>query len=277
MLSHNSTAENSAGYDIESIGRTQWVGRIEFIVSNRHKAAEIIVKLAAERSGQHVHLANAYTVALADKSAEYREVLGKPALNFPDGRPISWVSAICRHAPRLSQVRGPQLFLDTFNVGRTAGVKHFLLGSTPEVLFALESNLRSKFPGVLIVGTESPPFRPLNVDEVDDQDMRIRQSGADIVWVGLGTPKQDFEVQRLAMKLPVVAIAVGAAFDFAAGSAPEAPKWMTTCGLEWVFRLYCEPRRLWKRYLFGNVRFIASAVRWSTAGSKAERQASDSK
>lgn len=268
--------ENNAGYDTEPVGRTQRVGPIEFIVSNRHEAADIIVKLAAQGSGRHVHLANAYTVALADKSAEYREVLAQPALNFPDGRPIGWVSAICRQVPRLSQVRGPQLFLDAFDVGRTSGVKHFLLGSTPDVLLALETNLRAKYPGVLIVGTESPPFRPLGVDEVDDQDRRISQSGADIVWVGLGTPKQDFEVQRLANKLPVIAIAVGAAFDFAAGSAPEAPKWMTLVGLEWVFRLCCEPRRLWKRYLFGNVRFLASALRWSAAGRKPERQTGDS-
>lgn len=277
MLSHNSTAENSASFDNESIGSTHWVGPIEFTVSNRHDAAETVVGLAKQRKGRHVHLANAYTVALADKSVEYQNVLSKPAINFPDGKPISWISAICRHSPRLRQVRGPQLFLDTFDLGRTAEVRHFLLGSTPEVLTALENNLRSNFAGVLIVGAESPPFRPLDANEVNEQDGRIRKSGADIVWVGLGTPKQDFEVQRLASKLPVVAIAIGAAFDFAAGSAREAPVWMTRCGLEWVFRLCCEPRRLWKRYLFGNVRFLASAVRWSTAGRKAERAAGDSK
>ncbi|WP_171027477.1 WecB/TagA/CpsF family glycosyltransferase [Pseudarthrobacter sp. NamE2] len=248
------------------------MGPIEFTVSNRYDAAVMMVRLAQERVGRHVHLANAYTVALADKSAKYREVLRAPAVNFPDGKPIAWVSAMSRQSPRLTQVRGPQLFLDTFDAGRTAGLKHFLLGSTPEVLTALESNLKAKFPNILIVGTESPPFRPLVAKEIDEQDKRIQETGAHIVWVGLGTPKQDFEAERLARKLPVLAVAIGAAFDFAAGTVREAPAWMTRCGLEWVFRLCCEPRRLWKRYLFGNARFLASTLRWSRARRMREPQ-----
>lgn len=259
-MSQNSTVQYGIEHHKESVQDTQWVGPIEFIASNRHEAAQYIVNLARAGTGHHVHLANAYTVALADKSMNYRGVLAQPALIFPDGKPISWISAVRRHSPRLEQVRGPQLFLDTFDKGRRDGVKHFLLGSTPEVLEALETNLRAKFPGVLIAGTESPPFRPLSADELEDQDRRIRESGADIVWVGLGTPKQDFEAQRLALQLPVVAIAIGAAFDYAAGSTREAPRWMTAFGLEWVFRFACEPRRLWRRYLFGNARFLIAAL-----------------
>ncbi|WP_373427706.1 WecB/TagA/CpsF family glycosyltransferase [Arthrobacter sp. B2I5] len=211
----------------------------------------------------HVHLANAYSIALADKSPDYRNVLAEPARNFPDGKPVSWISLLSGHSPALTQIRGPQLFLDTFDLGRRSGTKHFLLGSTPEVLRALEDNLRLRFPGVLIVGAESPPFRPLTDPELMQQDKRISESHADVVWVGLGTPKQDYEARRLAESLPIVAVAVGAAFDFAAGTAREAPTWMTACGLEWAFRLACEPRRLWRRYLFGNVRFLTATLRWS--------------
>lgn len=274
-MSHKSTAQNDVEHDEESIRDTQWVGPIEFTASSRHAAAEIMVKLAEERSGRHVHLANAYTVALADKSSDYRDVLGRPAINFPDGKPISWISVLSRHAPRLKQVRGPRLFLDTIDIGRTSGVKHFLLGSTPDVLAALEKNLKSKFPGVIIAGTESPPFRPLDEGELDQQDRRIRESGAEIVWVGLGTPKQDFEAKRLALRLPVVAVAIGAAFDFAAGSAREAPNWMSAFGLEWVFRLACEPRRLWRRYLFGNVRFLVAALARSYARNRPRPRSGD--
>lgn len=265
LLSQNPAEQNVAQCLEESLQDTQWVGPVEFIASNCDEAAEIVVALARNGIGRHIHLVNAYTVALADRSIEYRRVLSRPALCFPDGKPISWISGLSRHKPRLNQVRGPQLFLDTFDIGRRSGIRHFLLGSTPEVLVALETNLRARFPGVQIVGTESPPFRALSAAEFEEQDNRILATGADVVWVGLGTPKQDFEAQRLTRRLPVVAVAVGAAFDFAAGSAPEAPCWMTKFGLEWLFRFACEPRRLWRRYLFGNVRFLAAALTWSNA------------
>jgi N-acetylglucosaminyldiphosphoundecaprenol N-acetyl-beta-D-mannosaminyltransferase len=160
----------------------------------------------------------------------------------------------------LRQIRGPQLFLDVFDAGRDHAVSHYLLGSTPEVLQKLEANLRTLYPGVNISGSESPPFRKLTSAERRAQDERILQSGAEIVWVGLGTPKQDFEVQRLADVLPVVSIAIGAAFDFTAGTLQQAPEWMTRTGLEWGFRFMKEPRRLWRRYVFGNVRFLKAAL-----------------
>jgi N-acetylglucosaminyldiphosphoundecaprenol N-acetyl-beta-D-mannosaminyltransferase len=238
---------------------SQWVGPVRFVSCRPSEAVRQIIGLAEEGVGVHVHLANAYTVALADASAEYRNILAEPAINYPDGKPIGWTSALKRQAPVLQQVRGPQLFLDVFDEGRTQEVKHFLLGSTPEVLDKLERELRKRFPGVRIVGVESPPFRKLTSDELRFQDERIRASGAEIVWVGLGTPKQDFEAHRLAGSLPVVAVAIGAAFDFAAGAMRPAPNWMTAVGLEWVYRFAREPKRLWKRYLFGNVRFLKTA------------------
>lgn len=236
------------------------MGSIEFAVSAPSLAVGQIMSLVRERRGAHIHLANAYTVALADSSPDYRSVLAYPAINFPDGKPIGWTSALRRQTPVLRQVRGPQLFLDTFDVGRVHGVRHFLLGSTPDVLEALERELVARYPGASIVGVESPVFRPLTAEELVAQDNRIEASGADIVWVGLGTPKQDLEAKRLAGSLPVVAIAIGAAFDFAAGTISPAPAWMTAVGLEWVYRLAREPKRLWKRYVFGNARFIKAAL-----------------
>jgi N-acetylglucosaminyldiphosphoundecaprenol N-acetyl-beta-D-mannosaminyltransferase len=239
---------------------SQRVGPLEFISSTPESACAEIIGMAAEGHGRHVHLANAYTVALADQSSEYRDLLAYPALNYPDGRPIAWISALKRHSPRLRQVRGPQLFLDVFNAGRSTGIRHYLLGSTPMVLDLLVEQLAQRFPGISIVGIDSPPFRPMSVAERKTQDERIRASGADIVWVGLGTPKQDFEVQRLAQNLPVIAIAIGAAFEFAAGTIAEAPEWMRSIGLEWLYRLIREPRRLWRRYFFGNARFLKVAL-----------------
>ena len=244
----------------ESAPAFQWVGGVKFVSSNPRDACDRVIALGKERLGRHIHLANAYTVALADKSVEYRQVLAAPALVFPDGRPIGWISRLRGQTPRLAQVRGPQLFLDVLDHGRSAGIRHYLLGSTPEVLALLESRLTKMFPGIRIVGVESPPFRPVSAVEYEAQDERIRSSEAHIVWVGLGTPKQDVEAQRLSGSVPVVAIAIGAAFDFAAGTLPEAPVWVRKIGMEWSYRLLREPKRLWKRYFFGNARFLKAAV-----------------
>ena len=241
------------------------VGALKFVAKNPEDAAAFICGLAKSRGkwrkGFHVHLVNAYTAALADKNPDFESVLSEPAINFSDGKPIALVSRLAGHHPPLSQVRGPDLFENVMKFGRIDGVKHFLLGSTPDVLELLEASLKSRYEGLNIVGKESPPFRPMSEEEFSAQDRRIEASGAEIVWVGLGTPKQDLEVKRLADGMPVVAIAVGAAFDFSAGTLAVAPKWVQRMGLEWLHRLIKEPRRLWKRYLFGNSRFIVSIIR----------------
>lgn len=210
----------------------------------------------SDTRGVDVHLINAYSIALSSEQDSYRECLESAFCNFPDGKPLSLLTRFSDEP--LSQVRGPRLFEAVLDRGRTAGLRHFLLGSTPETLNALVESIERKYPGTSIVGIESPPFRKLSAEEVIAQDLRIKQSEADIVWVGLGTPKQDFEAQRLASK-GFNAIAVGAAFDFTAGVKKEAPAWMTAAGFEWLFRFATEPRRLWRRYLIGNIQFLIAA------------------
>lgn len=237
------------------------VGPLDFVSTDVNAAAEgVIAHAMGNHGGAHVHLLNAYSVALADKDVAFRGSLVDSAINFPDGKPVSWVSQLRKDRQPLQQVRGARFFLRTFEVGQAAGVKHFLLGSTPETLDQLEANLLNRFPQAEIVGTHSPPFRKLSDSELSQQDAMIAASGAHIVWVGLGTPKQDFEAARLSKSLPVTAAAVGAAFDFVAGTVKEAPELMTRLGLEWLYRFAREPRRLWKRYVFGNVRFVRSAI-----------------
>ena len=141
------------------------------------------------------------------------------------------------------------------------GPAHYLLGGSGQTLPQLREQIAARWPQARVVGAESPPFRPLTDAEARAQDDRIAASGAQIVWVGLGTPKQDWEVQRLAARLPVVAMAVGAAFDFLAGAKPQAPAWMQRTGTEWLYRLASEPRRLARRYAWGNPRFVYAAVR----------------
>lgn len=237
------------------------VGPLYFVSTDVDAAADgVIAHALGDNGGLHVHLLNAYSIALADRDDAFRGSLVDDAVNFPDGKPVSWVSQLRRDQQPLQQVRGARFFLRTFNAGQAAGVKHFLLGSTPETLEKLETNLQNLYPQAEIVGSYSPPFRKLSDSELADQDAMIAATGAHIVWVGLGTPKQDFEAARLSKSLPVTAAAVGAAFDFVAGTVKEAPEFMTRIGLEWLYRFAREPRRLWKRYVFGNVWFVRAAA-----------------
>ncbi len=219
-------------------------------------------------SGVDVHLCNAYTLALADADPRLHALLRSASWNFPDGKSVVWANRLTHPRSRLptERVYGPDLFRDVFLLGRPAGLRHYLLGSTPDVLAALQERLHRNYPGALLVGAESPPFRPLTEPERRAQRDRIRACGAQLVWVGLGTPKQDWEAARLARELPVVAVAVGAAFDFVAGTKRQAPLWMQRHGLEWCYRLVQEPRRLWRRYLFGNARFGYAVVSRAVAG-----------
>ncbi len=241
------------------------VGLVDFVASDLDTAATEAVHLSREPQGQHVHLLNAYSVTLAEKDPAYLSAVQGSAINLPDGKPIGWVSALRRDESPLKQMRGVDFFLRTVEVGLQHELSHFLLGSTPSTLSLLEASLKSRFPGVTIAGTFSPPFRALTDAEFQAQDELISASGAQIVWVGLGTPKQDFEAARLSKALPVTTIAVGAAFDFVAGTISESPRIINRLGLEWAYRLCREPRRLWRRYLIGNVEFLRIAVRsWAS-------------
>ncbi len=215
-------------------------------------------------SGVAVHFANAYTVALADSDAAYAELLADPgSVVFTDGVPVAWVGR--RGYPEVAgewvRVYGPDVMEAVLDRSGFDGPRHYLLGASPETLSALRAAIEGRWPSAVVVGSESPPFRALTDEERVEQDHRIADSGATHVWVGLGTPKQDWEVARLARQLPVVALAVGAAFDFLAGNKPQAPIWVQRSGLEWAFRLGSEPRRLARRYLWGNPRFLLAAHR----------------
>lgn len=218
------------------------------------QAVQHILHAAMEHSPAAFHFVNAYTVSLAGSDAELKRVLNEATATFPDGRPLSWFARW--KSPAARQVRGPSMFEAVFRHGQAHGTKHFLLGSTPETLEKLVDKLHGRHPEAQIVGTFSPPYRLLTEEEVADQDAMIRSSGADIVWVGLGTPKQDFETHRVSQSTGIAAAAVGAAFDFSAGTKREAPAWLSPLGLEWLFRLLSEPRRLWRRYLIGNPIFL---------------------
>ena len=151
--------------------------------------------------------------------------------------------------------------LNTMDRGREFKVRHMLYGSTDAVISKLETELRRQFPGVNIVGREAPPFRELTDNEELALEERLHDLRPDIVWVGLGTPKQDVFVHRFRERIPATFVAVGAAFDFISGTKRRAPRWMQDHGLEWVHRLAQEPRRLGNRYIVHNAKFIFCVIR----------------
>jgi N-acetylglucosaminyldiphosphoundecaprenol N-acetyl-beta-D-mannosaminyltransferase len=174
--------------------------------------------------------------------------------------PLVWLLKSAGHGGA-ERVCGPDLMLRVIEDGCRRGYRHFLYGSRPETLRRLEANLVRRFPALRLVGSYSPPFAPFTADEEERTRAMINASGADIVWVGLGAPKQErwMAANRAFLEAPVLA-GVGAAFDFHAGTVRQAPGVLQRSGLEWFFRLCTEPRRLWRRYLTTNPRFVAGVL-----------------
>lgn len=232
------------------------------------EAADQLLALGLRDLGAHVHLCNAYTLALAQSDDSYRRLLNDASLNLPDGTPVAWVGRALG-IDVAGPTRGADVMLATMERGIPFGVKHYLYGATQETIDALVVNLTARFPGIEIVGAEAPPFRALSPIEHAAAVRRLRLSGAHLVWVGLGTPKQDLFAAEFSQLVDAAFVPVGAAFDFLAGHKREAPRWMHGSGLEWIFRLMTEPRRLFRRYLWGNLRFLASVRRSSRGAPKA--------
>lgn len=248
----------------ENVGRRDiWTfGGVPLAVDSPDQAACRLLDKLNDRQTKtktdSYRLLNAYSFALAESDARYRALLQDSGTNFVDGTPLSWVGRAFGRAH--SAVRGPTLMLETLTRGVALEAKHFFLGGEDETLRLLRDRLEKIAPGLNIVGTFSPPFRPMTPEETGDQDAYIAACNPDIIWVGLGTPRQDFEVARIHQELGITSVAVGAAFDFLAGTKAEAPRAIQNSGFEWVFRLVTEPRRLWRRYLFGNLLFLRRAV-----------------
>lgn len=210
--------------------------------------------LSCDRS-HVVHFCAAHPTVEARRDETYRAQLNDGDLNVPDGAPVAW-------AARLQGFRAERLpgtdslhLVARWGIGRE--LRHFLYGSTEETLAQMRTNLERVYPGIRIVGYEAPPFRQVDDAELDATVAAIRRAQADVVWVGLGAPKQDVIGDRLrARSAAPVIMCVGAAFDFVAGTKRRAPAWMRRVGLEWLHRLLTEPGRLWQRYLVGNTKFV---------------------
>jgi N-acetylglucosaminyldiphosphoundecaprenol N-acetyl-beta-D-mannosaminyltransferase len=217
--------------------------------------------VAAGQRG-YVCVCNVHTVMASSEDEELRTALLRSTLNVPDGQPLVWALNALGH-PLTDRVYGPELMARACARAATSGQRLYLYGGRNQgALVQLALNLRQRYPGVKIVGGYSPPHRPLTDDERAAVVKEINGSRPDVVWAGIGVPKQEKWMAQLrpALDAPVL-IGVGAAFDFHAGLVPQAPTWLQESGLEWSYRLAHEPRRLWRRYIRYNPRFVLAFAR----------------
>jgi N-acetylglucosaminyldiphosphoundecaprenol N-acetyl-beta-D-mannosaminyltransferase len=215
----------------------------------------------AQRDGCHfVAVTGMHGIMEAKHNAYFRRILHSADLVVPDGMPLVWLGRSAGF-PLRQRVYGPELMMNFFEQTGAKGYRHFLYGGAEGIAQKLSENLRSNVPGLVIAGTHCPPFRPLTEAEDDAIVSHINKSRADVLWVALGTPRQErwMYEHRSRLNVPVI-IGVGAAFDFCAGAKKQAPIWMRENGLEWLFRLVQEPKRLWRRYIVYGSEFAFRVV-----------------
>jgi N-acetylglucosaminyldiphosphoundecaprenol N-acetyl-beta-D-mannosaminyltransferase len=263
MLSENSpicTPPHSAlDAPVLPAPRTVNVLEVPIAVVDYERVLEWIEAAVQAQHRGYICVCNVHTVTAAREDGELRAALLGSQLNVPDGQPLVWAMNALGESLR-DRVYGPELMLRACARAAQNGQRLYLYGGRNQgALVQLALNLRQRFPGIKIVGGYSPPFRPLAEQEREDVIAEINRSEADVVWVGIGVPKQEKFMAQMRPRLEApVLIGVGAAFDFHAGLVPQAPERLQEAGLEWAYRLAREPRRLWRRYLRYNPRFVVA-------------------
>ena len=209
----------------------------------------------------YICVCNVHSVMEAHNDPEVAQALNGASISTPDGVPLVW--ALRAQGTRDQQrVYGPDLVLAFAEfAAKRQHLASYFYGAGPGVANELASTLTARYPGFEVVGSESPPFRDLTPAEDEEAVRRINESGAKVLWVGLGAPKQELWMAAHADRIRPVMVGVGAAFDFLTGRTAQAPRWMMDAGLEWAFRFATEPRRLWRRYVYNNPHFL-----WHMAG-----------
>jgi N-acetylglucosaminyldiphosphoundecaprenol N-acetyl-beta-D-mannosaminyltransferase len=248
--------------EIVEIGRA---GRVNVLgvgisVLNLEIAASVIEEALERRCKGYVCVTGVHGVSEAQADPAFRAILNRSFLTTPDGMPMVWIGKL-QGFRQMGRVYGPDLMLRLCECPRLRRFSHFFYGGAPGVAEELKRRFEKRYPDLRVAGALAPPFRPLNAEEEDELIKKVAAVKPDIFWVGLSTPKQERFMAQFWDKLDATLLfGVGAAFDFHAGTARQAPLWMQRSGLEWLFRLRCEPRRLWKRYLKNNPLFVVRAL-----------------
>ncbi len=208
-----------------------------------------------ELRGNYICVSNVHTTVMAYENEAYRRIQNGGAMALPDGAPLSVYSK--KHGFSDAQrVTGPDLMVELLKASKDEGYRHFFYGATDETLQAMKDAIGRDYPGARVVGMYAPPFRPLSPKEDEAVVSLINHAKPDFIWVGLGAPKQEQWMYGHKGQLCGVSVGVGAGFDYLAGDIKRAPGWMQKLCLEWLYRLLQDPRRLWKRYVTTNLKFI---------------------
>jgi N-acetylglucosaminyldiphosphoundecaprenol N-acetyl-beta-D-mannosaminyltransferase len=216
---------------------------------NMAQALERMDGWVRDRSPHYVCVTPAHAVMDVYRDKALRQIYNQSGLTTPDGMAIVWLMKWYGHS-HVERVYGPDLLQAVCAQSAKSGYRHYFYGAGTGVAQMLSKKLQARFPGLQVVGEESPPFRPLTPEEDIEVVARIRNARPDFVWVGIGSPRQEHWMSDHLLSLDVpVLVGIGAAFDFISGNKPQAPRWMQRSGLEWLFRLLSEPRRLWRRYI----------------------------
>ena len=249
--------------------QTQAVLGVPIDAVNFTAAQDRVLTWGHARESRYVVLANVHVTVTASRESAFGAVVAAADMATPDGAPIAWMLGKLGKQPQ-ERVSGPDLTWALLGRCEQEALPVYFFGSSRETLGLLAERLVSAFPKLKVAGYEAPPFRPITAAEDAESIERINASGAGLVFVGLGCPKQEHWMLAHRGKVHAVMLGVGAAFDFHAGTVSRAPDWMRANGLEWLHRLVSEPRRLWKRYLVTNTLFIAGAARQLLTGRHAE-------
>jgi len=212
------------------------------------EAQEAILRAARIRKSATVTHTSSHGLTMAATDKKFRDCLNDFDIVAPDGQPVRWSLNKFHKAKLPDRCYGPELMIRLCRAAAKEGISIYLYGSSDDVLEQLQKNLKKECPDLIIAGAVSPPFRKMTAEEIDAEIAKINDSGAGLVFIGLGCPRQDYFCHENKNKIKAVQLAVGAAFDFHAGTKKTAPGWMQKRGLEWLFRLTQEPTRLWKRY-----------------------------
>ncbi len=219
-------------------------------------ASTLVTDWAREGASKYVCIATVNNVMESYDSTEILRVMNRADLVTPDGMPLVWGLRLLGHKTA-TRVYGPDLTPIVLEMAASNGIPVGFYGGSPATLRRLTAHIGKRFPALQILYSYSPPFRPLSLEEDRQVVEDINRSGARILFLGLNSPKQDLWMAAHKDRVGAVMVGVGAAFDFLAGTKLQAPRWMMRLGMEWFFRLITEPRRLWKRYLKHNPRFVA--------------------
>ncbi len=261
---------------LPAIPQAELLGTSLAVIDYERALAWIDAAVAAG-AREYVCVAAVHTVMEAREDPELRAAVAGSAFTVPDGMPLAWGLRALGH-DIATRVYGPDLMGYSLARSAATGQRHFLYGGRDDDLEALpllERRLRERYPGLVLAGSYQPVYRPLSDTELDEVAAAINAAKPDVVWVGLGVPRQEKWMAAIRGRLDApVLVGVGAAFDFHAGLVPQAPPWMQRVGLEWLFRLRQEPRRLWRRYARHNPRYVIGFARQWLAERSARRSGS---